>query len=128
MDYLIPVILALLVGILIGWFFTRGRAREAANNQQTLQMKLQSAEAEIKRLQLKVDQSGDKVQVMYKKADQLEDINGIGPAFARRLNEAGIHTFADLAAQSPERITEIISPKNWQAIDPEGWIAQAGQL
>jgi len=127
-DTLIPVIIALLVGILIGWFFTRNQAREAANNQQILQMKLQSAEAEIKRLQLKVGQSGDKAQLVYKKADQLEDINGIGPVFARRLNEAGIHTFVDLAAQSPERIKEIISPKNWQAIDPESWIAQAGQL
>lgn len=128
MDYIILIIVALLVGILIGWFFTQGRVREAADQQQVLHKKLQSAEAEIKRLQSKVDEAGEKIQLVYKKADQLEDINGIGPVFARRLNEAGIYTFADLTAQSPEKIREIISPKNWQAIDPEGWIAQARQL
>ena len=128
MDYLIPVILAFLVGILIGWFFTRRQVREIAGNLRNLQIKVDVTQTEKQRLQSALEESKKHVRLVYAKADQLEDINGIGPAFARRLNDAGIHTFADLAAQPPERIKEIISPKNWQAIDPAGWIAQARQF
>lgn len=128
MNIYISAILGLLIGLLIGWYFGRSRMREALDNQQNLQNKLEMANTEIKRLQTKVEESSNKVQLVYKKADHLEDVNGIGPVFAQRLNEAGIYTFADLAAQTPERVREIISPKNWQAVDPEGWISQAQHL
>lgn len=128
MDYLIRIIVALLVGILIGWLITRRQVREAASKLQKLQIKLDVTQAEKQRLQSAMEESKKQVQLVYKKADQLEDISGIGPAFARRLNDAGIYTFADLASQSPERIKEIISPKNWQVINPEGWITQARQI
>lgn len=57
--------------------------------------------------------------------DRLEEINGIGPVFARRLNEAGIYTFAELAELTPERVHEIVHTEEWQKIDPEAWIAGA---
>lgn len=60
--------------------------------------------------------------------DQLEMINGVGPAFAQRLHTAGVHTFAQLSELSPERLLEIIHPEPWQAVDPGSWIAQARQL
>jgi large subunit ribosomal protein L21 len=60
-------------------------------------------------------------------ADDLTQINGIGPAFASRLNEAGITTFADLANQSPEEVREAARIAGGQA-DPEEWIAEAGTL
>lgn len=60
--------------------------------------------------------------------DKLEDINGIGIVFAKRLNEAGIYTFAQLAELTPEQIKEIIQPEKWQKIEPEKWIAQANEL
>jgi predicted flap endonuclease-1-like 5' DNA nuclease len=59
--------------------------------------------------------------------DPLIDINGIGPIYEQRLFEAGIYTFAALAALSPERIRAIIQPEKWQNIDPEQWIAEARQ-
>lgn len=40
-------------------------------------------------------------------ADDLQEIEGIGPTYAGRLQEAGIGTFADLAAQTPAQIVEI---------------------
>jgi predicted flap endonuclease-1-like 5' DNA nuclease len=61
------------------------------------------------------------------KADRLVDINGIGPVFAKRLNEAGISSFAQLAATAPDRLREIVAAKDWQKIDPEAWIAEARQ-
>jgi len=60
--------------------------------------------------------------------DQLEMINGVGPAFAQRLHTAGVHIFAQLSELSPERLLEIIHPEPWQAVDPGSWIAQARQL
>ncbi|MBE7552192.1 MAG: DUF4332 domain-containing protein [Anaerolineales bacterium] len=60
--------------------------------------------------------------------DKLEDITGIGVVFARRLNEAGIYTFAQLAEQTPERLREIIKPESWQKIEPEKWVAEAREF
>jgi predicted flap endonuclease-1-like 5' DNA nuclease len=60
--------------------------------------------------------------------DPLIDINGIGPAYQRRLNAAGVHTFAQLAAMSPEAILAIIKPESWQHIEPEAWAAEAARF
>ncbi|HXV98160.1 MAG TPA: helix-hairpin-helix domain-containing protein, partial [Anaerolineae bacterium] len=57
--------------------------------------------------------------------DRLEAIEGVGPAYAKKLNEAGIFSFWQLGEQTPERVHEIINPKDWQKIEPESWIDQA---
>ncbi|MCA9969074.1 MAG: DUF4332 domain-containing protein [Anaerolineales bacterium] len=62
------------------------------------------------------------------RADDLTAIHGIGPVYAQRLQEAGIHTFAALARLAPERVAEIVGRKNWQAADPAEWIAAAQEL
>lgn len=60
--------------------------------------------------------------------DFLEDIDGIGPEYAQRLNQAGIYTFAQLVEAGPERLRQIIDPEKWQKIEPEKWIAEARQF
>lgn len=61
--------------------------------------------------------------------DNLEVISGIGPVYARRLHAAGVHTFAQLADLSVERIHEIIAPvRSSHMIDAERWISAARQL
>lgn len=60
--------------------------------------------------------------------DDLTRLHGIGPVFARRLNAAGITTFALLAAADPHRLLEITGAKPWQAIDPQTWIDEARSL
>lgn len=60
--------------------------------------------------------------------DDLTAIRGIGPVYARRLQDAGIATFAALAAQEPEKIGQIVQIKTWQAASPAEWIAQAKEL
>jgi predicted flap endonuclease-1-like 5' DNA nuclease len=42
--------------------------------------------------------------------DHLEKIDGIGQVYQGRLFEAGVYTFEDLAAQSDDRIREIVQP------------------
>ena len=60
--------------------------------------------------------------------DRLERIRGIGAVFARRLNEAGVSTFEQLAELSPDRIREILRVAEWQKIEPEKWIEEAREL
>ncbi len=61
--------------------------------------------------------------------DRLEQINGIGPIFAQRLNEAGIYTIAALATQTPEALEAIIGTTRAGALfNPATWIAEAEQL
>jgi predicted flap endonuclease-1-like 5' DNA nuclease len=55
---------------------------------------------------------------------RLEEINGIGPSYAKRLNAAGIMTFSDLAAVSEDRLREIIPTKGLR-LDYAGWLKQA---
>jgi predicted flap endonuclease-1-like 5' DNA nuclease len=79
--------------------------------------------------QIQVDEAeATLVNVRPGRRDRLEEIEGIGPAYAKRLNETGIHSFAQLAELTPERVREIIKPESWQKIEPEEWIAQAAAM
>lgn len=62
--------------------------------------------------------------VLPDQVDDLTEIVGIGPVYASRLNAAGIHSFAQLARQSPERVYEILGPRSALA-NAEEWISQA---
>jgi predicted flap endonuclease-1-like 5' DNA nuclease len=59
--------------------------------------------------------------------DDLTIINGIGPTFAKRLQEAGITTYNALAGATAEQVKEVTGVAEWQA-DPQDWIAAAGQM
>ncbi len=60
--------------------------------------------------------------------DDLQLINGIGPTYERRLKEAGIRTFADVAGQTPETLRSVSGLKTWQSAAPEEWIDEARSL
>ncbi len=62
--------------------------------------------------------------------DRLMDIRGIGPVYSRKLREAGIDTFEQLAAMSPEEVLDLIDEPLWRerSIDSAGWIEQAREL
>jgi predicted flap endonuclease-1-like 5' DNA nuclease len=54
--------------------------------------------------------------------DDLTEITGIGPVFAGRLRDAGIATFAELAAATPARLAEITGASEARAA---AWVATA---
>ncbi len=60
--------------------------------------------------------------------DNLQLINGIGPTYERRLKEAGIRTFADVAGQTPDKLRSVSGLKSWQSASPEEWIDEARSL
>jgi large subunit ribosomal protein L21 len=54
--------------------------------------------------------------------DDLTEVVGIGPVFARKLMEAGITTFAELAGAGPSRVAEAAGVPESRVHD---WIEQA---
>ncbi len=59
--------------------------------------------------------------------DDLKIVEGIGPKIEELCNAAGIMTFADLAATTPERIKEILEAAGprFQMHDPSTWPKQS---
>jgi len=66
-------------------------------------------------------------KVAETEADDLTEINGIGPTYAKRLMDAGITTFAALSKSSPEEL-RAITQATGKAADTESWINQAADL
>lgn len=133
LTFIIGLIVGWLAEWVIDWLFWRRQGETAAASD--WQIKFNKAEATIRDLERQLQNALNrepevvvKEVAVIKEKDQLEKIHGIGKVFAARFNEAGIYTFADLAALSPERAREIINPEEWQAIEPEAWIAGAAQL
>ncbi len=59
-------------------------------------------------------------------ADDLTEINGIGPVIAGKLNALGITTFKQIAELNPEEVANIDGELNFKGrIDREEWISQA---
>ncbi|MEM9879106.1 MAG: helix-hairpin-helix domain-containing protein, partial [Pseudomonadota bacterium] len=66
-------------------------------------------------------------KVASKALPPLTEIKGIGDAMTRRLEQAGIHTLADLAHTSPDAIRERLGPVSTLA-NVEAWQEQASSL
>jgi predicted flap endonuclease-1-like 5' DNA nuclease len=49
--------------------------------------------------------------------DELERIKGVGPIFATRLHNAGIHTITQLTEQTPAHLAAILNVHEWRAED-----------
>lgn len=63
------------------------------------------------------------------KGDDLKKLNGVGPAFEKRLNALGIHTYADLIALTDEKIAELEEKDSMTSLEEwHNWIAQAKEL
>ncbi len=61
--------------------------------------------------------------------DDLGKITGVGPVMVKKLNEAGITTYAEIAAWSPEQAAEIDEKLGLKGrIERDDWIAQTKEL
>ena len=132
------IILAFLVGVIIGWFidwyfWRRQSGPSEAENMRIRELK--NAEAKNRELNALLEKALiRKPEVVIKEVkvttgrDRLQEVKGIGDVFAGRLNEAGIYTFSELATTSPERIEAIIKPQKWQKFNYREWANAAHEL
>jgi len=59
-------------------------------------------------------------------ADDLKELSGVGPALEKKLHAAGVTTFAQIAAWTPEDVADMDEKLSFKGrIEREGWIAQA---
>jgi len=65
----------------------------------------------------------EQTETISTEPDDLTNIAGIGPVFARRLMEAGIATYVGLATADPQRISDIVNVTEARA---SKWIEAAG--
>lgn len=145
MNFWVGLIIGLILGWVIewviDWLFWRREDEAGAAPTRTLDLDLQgkvaALEAEKASLAARLQEALSRtpevivqevVKEVVRERDRLQKIHGIGDVFTRRFNDAGIFTFAQLAALTPERAREIINPEEWQAIEPEQWIAEASQF
>jgi len=107
------IIAIFILGVLIGWtiewildwFYWRGRINKATNENDELKERIISLEEEINK---SPDPFITTPLTNRSGRDNLQAINGIGPAFTKRLNEAGIHTFEQLSKLSSKDMERIL--------------------
>ncbi len=63
------------------------------------------------------------------KGDDLQQLSGVGPALEKKLHEAGVTTFAQIAAWTDKDVAEMDEKLSFKGrIEREGWIEQAKKL
>lgn len=107
LSWLLWVVLGLFfLIVLIGWLVSRNRGSQPA-------------------AQPVVHKEPEVPVVPEKHADDLVILEGIGPKVAKVLNEAGIMTFADLAAADAAQVQQVLNAAGMRYMNPAGWIEQA---
>lgn len=62
-------------------------------------------------------------------SDDLKQLSGVGPALEKKLNEAGVTTFAQIASWGEAEIAEFDEKLSFKGrIEREGWVEQAKAL
>jgi predicted flap endonuclease-1-like 5' DNA nuclease len=130
-------------GLLYGWFLKfafdriyRGNEMEDIRNENAslreyirfLESKLQPESLETKSVRRTVSQSGFASDQTATEKDDLKQIKGIGPATEKKLNEAGIHTFADLAGLTAQELRNLLGNSKLVAQNADRLIRQAQEL
>jgi large subunit ribosomal protein L21 len=63
------------------------------------------------------------------RSDDLKRLSGVGPALEKKLHAAGVTSFAQIAAWTPEEVAAFDEKLNFKGrIAREGWIDQAREL
>lgn len=89
--------------------------------------RLAVAEARVRNLesQIRNSRSTSGGESSETPTQDLQLIDGIGPTYAQRFNDAGVTNFEALAALSPDQVREIVGLRDWQAFRAEDWIDAA---
>jgi predicted flap endonuclease-1-like 5' DNA nuclease len=141
-GWIIIVLVALGLGILIGWLIWGRQANSQGERIRELEGTLSRRESRIK--DLEADAEAAKAQAAEQEAslqaaqaalqeaeaaaaapDDLTQIEGIGPKVQQLLQGAGIRTYAQLAGAALESLTELVRSAGMAMMDPTSWPQQA---
>jgi large subunit ribosomal protein L21 len=77
----------------------------------------------------KAEKAADAPKAAAAGADDLKLLSGVGPALEKKLHEAGVTTFAQIAAWTDADVEEFGEELSFKGrIEREGWIEQAKEL
>lgn len=137
-KFLVGLLIGGLLGLII-WYWQKSTsaedgaldlldrlAAEARARDLTAQYSAAAPPAEKPEPPEKTTAAGAEAADSQDQADDLRQITGIGPTYARRLQEAGIHSFAALAALAPEAVMELSAVRSAEMA--EAWIEEARRL
>ncbi len=113
-------LVAFLLTVLVGWLLTQLDSPETAPRpaQQKMSAPASAAVSTVK------PQPRRKTAA----ADDLTQIDGIGPAAEKALKALGIQTFKQLAAQDADQLAARLPKLLGSRVKRDGWIKQAEQL
>lgn len=124
-------------GLLYGWFFKiafdriyrQNDIEDLRNENVSLQDYIHSLEKQLQFQSLEPRSMTPAAPVQTETAkDDLKTIKGVGPALERKLNNAGIQTFAALAGLSRGELENILGSQVKRLQDENDLIAQAKKL
>ncbi|GGX63674.1 hypothetical protein GCM10007385_36050 [Tateyamaria omphalii] len=92
-----------------------------------------AAKADAPKAEAKAEPKKEAKKAAPKKADaagdDLKQLSGVGPALEKKLHDAGVTTFAQIAAWTEEDVAAMDEKLSFKGrIEREGWIAQAQEL
>ncbi|MCL4236811.1 MAG: DUF4332 domain-containing protein [Anaerolineae bacterium] len=121
------------VSAVVGWLLLRESKRGKIAERFVVRSRTHDAVAEpVAEIALPLDQIDlENSPSTSQQADDFTTIKDIGPYFAQALQNAGITQFAQLAALTPETLSERLAPfatARAQRIRNNDWIGQAQQL
>ena len=116
--FLLGLILSMLVTVIVWYWYKSTSAEEGAldllDRMAGTEARLRQAQATLRERDampaqyITLERNGTVHVKTAVSPDDLERIKGIGPLFAARLQAAGVHTVADLAALNPDQLAIIL--------------------
>lgn len=118
------LIAGFVMGFLVAWLM---RSLGSAGGPSAAPKETESSAADAEGAATSADRSSESPRTAS--VDDLTQITGIGQVFAKRLHQAGIDSFAALAACTPEEILSRIEINiDPQRIIDDDWVGQAAAL
>jgi large subunit ribosomal protein L17 len=124
----ISLIIGVVIGLLIGWYYWGRRISEQDAQARRLQTSVNEKERSVKNLQASLEEKEADLEQLRAQLepDDLTPIEGIGPKIENILRIAGIYSFAQLAATDVDRLKQVLTEADLIALaDPTTWPEQA---
>ncbi|MFX0541083.1 50S ribosomal protein L21 [Roseovarius sp. S4756] len=105
--------------------------RYAKNKTQQAEMKKRVSEgqADEKSAEKKAEKKAAPQKAASKGGDDLKQLSGVGPALEKKLHEAGVTSFVQIAAWTDADVAEMDEKLSFKGrIEREGWVDQAKEL